>query len=156
MKPTFVLMLLFMWCYSNAYTVTIYGVDNCGYTTDLRNECSKNNIQFTYCNVNTGTCMGDMVKVVMDNNLAVDGVIYFPIVKIVSDKTYGLCRPSVDKIEKLIKITSIEMITVGSRDFDVFTLKGERIPCDNMNLLPTGIYIIRGKGKYEGFKFIKY
>jgi hypothetical protein len=152
MKPTFVLMLLFMWCYSNAYTVTIYGVDNCGYTTDLRNECSKNNIQFTYCNINETKCYNELVSIVSEFNLAVDNYVNLPVVLVVVDgKRYGFVRPSVVKIKELVVTTSVQMIGNSlylPSNAEVFNLMGESITLPlhkklDISSLVSGIYIVR-------------
>ena len=139
-----------------AYEVTVYGVNNCGITTALRNELTAKQITFTYCDVNGGKCMTDMVKVATDNNLAIDGVIYFPIVRVTVDgKTTGLCRPAITDILKLIGTTNVLSIGNGvihssSKGIDVYNLMGVKVFHSesweiDISSLPKGIYVVNGQ-----------
>jgi hypothetical protein len=160
MKRLITILFLFISLYGYSYEIIVYGVNNCGITTSLRNELTAKNIQFTYCDVNGNQCMNDMVKVALDDSLAIEGTIYFPIVKVVSDgKITGLCRPSVADIIKLIGTTNIQevnnrvfysdgiiQVPVG-KEIDLYSITGIKILHSdnnwiNINSLPKGLYII--------------
>ena len=155
MKSILTVILIFICSVCFAYEITVYGVSNCGYTTGLRNELTAKGISFTYCDVNYSSCMNEMVQVAYDNNLLVNGTIYFPIVKITEGgKTTGLCRPSVTDIIKLIKTTSIVTIQNGiisssKKGIDIYNVHGVKIlhsSVQEMNIsnLPRGVYIVNG------------
>jgi hypothetical protein len=127
MKNLFLLLLLiFASCQKkdvenivNTYSIEIYGDDNCAFTTLLRNECTKSNINFQYFNVSNS-----------DNRLRYDALLkkYFldrfttwvvngeqitlltttvnyPTVLIkYNNEISCLERPSIDAVKKLIKI----------------------------------------------------
>ena len=156
MKTTFTIFLILICSVCFAYEITVYGVNNCGITTALRNDLTAKQISYTYCDVTNGQCMNDMVKIATDSNLAVDGVIYFPIVKIVVDrKITGLCRPSVSDIQKLIGTTNVLSIRNGvihseSKGIDVYNLQGVKVLHSDsreidISSFPKGIYIVNGK-----------
>ena len=147
-------------CYP--YEITVYGSYACGYTTAMRNELTAKNITFTFCEVSTGTCMGEMLKFSTDYNLLVDGTIYYPIVKVVVDGiTSGFSRPDIKKIQKLIEQTIIKEVSdprvyydgriiyvSDVRGVDLYNMMGMKILHSandiNISSLPTGIYICNG------------
>jgi glutaredoxin len=156
MKTLLLLLLLFAFGYSGAYTVTIYGTPTCGYTTDLRNQCTANNIQFTFCDVNESKCVTDFYNVVYEFNLATDSYVDLPVVLVVVDgKRYGMVRPTIAKIKQLIGTTSAIMI--GNKidmTGDIYNSLGVRVKFSgDINSLPPGFYILRGKEKVV--KFVK-
>jgi len=111
MNRLFIFLLILIALGSHAQTITIYGTNSCGYTTDLKNQLTKAKIPFTYCNIETTQCWNELVKVVNDFNLSKDGYVDLPVVKVESyNKTYAYVRPS---LETLMKFTPIGI--VGSR-----------------------------------------
>jgi hypothetical protein len=156
MKTIIAIILLFVCSVCYPYEIVVYGVNSCGYTTNLRNELTAKNITFTYCDVNGMQCWYDMQKVANDFNLIVNNTVYFPIVKVVVDGvTTGLCRPLLADIVKLIGTTGIREITFQNGiihspgKIDVYNLQGVKIlHSDNQEMdisnLPKGVYVVNG------------
>lgn len=85
-------------------SVIIYGRNACGLTTSLKKACDKDTIAYTYCDIDSdGNCMNNLWVVVGKFNLGKGGVVGLPVVSITKgEKEYGLERPSVNDIKKLI------------------------------------------------------
>jgi hypothetical protein len=169
MKTILLLLLLFLWNVASPYTVIIYGVDNCGYTTALRNELTQNNIQFTYCNIQEINCYGEFFSFVKDSKLDTGNYVNLPVVKVVVDnKTYGLVRPSITAIKVLIGITYAKLLyvpsggligIVGAKYIEVYNVSGVRVMYSRKNYINTesllpGYYILRINNNTV-YKFIK-
>jgi glutaredoxin len=163
MKTLILSLLLFLSIQSNAiYNIVVYGTSTCGYTTDLRNKLTQENITFTFCDINNTECYNDFVKVVADFKLAKDNYVDLPVVKVVIDNnSYGFVRPSIVTIKQLISLSSVEdvMVIIGARFIDVYDMSGSRVLHSdnkyiNTHSLSSGCYIIRINGKTI-MKFVK-
>jgi glutaredoxin len=156
MKAVFVLMLLFNWYCVKAYTVTIYGTATCGYTTDLRNQCTKNNVVFEFVDVNTGEGFNAMAAVVSEFSLAVDNYVDLPVVLVVVDgRRWGLVRPTVEKIKQLVGVTSVILYNNKVlQESEIYDLQGQRCRGN----LKSGVYLIRTRtgNRVETTKYIKH
>jgi glutaredoxin len=171
MKTLLLSIFLFISIYVNAsYVITIYGSNSCGYTSALRASLIKENIQFTYCDVNSNPCYAEFFSFVKEYKLDVDNYVDLPVVKIVVDgKVYGYVRPDLSTIKALIGITSSKEIyaivepligIVGAKELEVYNLSGVRILYShdneiNIQSLLSGVYILR-INKRTTYKFVKY
>jgi glutaredoxin-related protein len=176
MKTLLLSIFLFISIYVNAsYVITIYGSNSCGYTSALRASLTKENIQFTYCNIEIFNCFNDMSNVVYEFKLAVKNSqgkdsVGLPVVLVVVDGVrYGFVRPSTATIKALVANTSAKELyvivepligIVGAKELEVYTLSGVRILSShenyiNIHSLSSGVYILR-INKRTTYKFVKY
>ena len=105
----------------NEYSVEIYGNDNCAYTTSLRNECTKLNLDFQYFSVSNEDnhkkasdlvskfSLGQIstITIYVDNVPQQSKSVSFnyPIVQVkYNNETFGLERPSIETIKKIIQL----------------------------------------------------
>jgi hypothetical protein len=154
---TVIILAFVLWCVSaSAYTVTIYGTTTCGYTTNLRNQCTQNGISFEFVDVNTGAGFSAMATVVNEFSLAVDNYVDLPVVLVVVDgRRYGMVRPSVDRIKTLIGPTSATLTPYKiNGKTEIYDLQGRRCRGE----LKSGIYLIRTRtgNKVETTKYIQH
>jgi glutaredoxin len=151
------------------YSITIYGSNNCGYTSALKTDLAKNNIAFTYCDINTTPCSTEFYTFVKDNKLDTNNYVNLPVVKVViQGKTYGFVRPSIETIKALIDLTSALLIYNSTRDLigiqgarfiDVYNISGIRLLHSdnnyiNIQSLVSGLYIMV-INKKTTLKFLK-
>jgi hypothetical protein len=170
MKRVLIVALLFCFSFAQAYEITIYGRNTCGFTTNLRNELTASNIPFSYCNIDSAGCLGAMFSVAIEFNLAPTGTVNLPVVLVINEgKRFGYIRPTVNQIMKVTNISGIYnaiglypnpsagTINVGGKS-ELYNTLGIRImttdseTIDIASLLK-GVYIIIIDGK--PFKLIK-
>jgi glutaredoxin-related protein len=171
MKTLLLSIFLFISVYVNAsYIITIYGSNNCGYTLDLKNKLSQENIPFTYCDVNESSCYFEFFSFVKDNRLDTNNYVNLPVVKIiVNGVSYGLVRPLLSIIKMMVGITYVQLLSmpvddvmsiIGARTIEVFNTSGIRMLYVhkneiNIHSLSSGMYILR-INKRTTYKFVKY
>jgi glutaredoxin-related protein len=171
MKILLLSILLFtISLYSYSYTIVIYGSNNCGYTSALKADLTKENIQFTYCDVNESSCYSEFFSFVKDNRLDTNNYVNLPVVKIiVNGVSYGLVRPLLSTIKMMVGITYVQMLPmpvddvmgiIGARTIEVFNTSGVRMLYVhdneiNIHSLSSGMYILR-INKRTTYKFVKY
>jgi len=105
----------------NTYSIEIYGNDNCAYTTKLRNECTKLNIDFQYFSVanadNHNKARDLATKFSLGQVFTLEGTVNgipftsnslsfnYPIVQVkFNDEIYGLERPNIESIKNIIQL----------------------------------------------------
>ena len=111
MRKILLLLFLLVSVFINAQDITVYGTNTCGYTTSLRNQLTDTKIPFTYSNIETMTVQqwNDFMKFVYDFNLAVNGSVDLPVVKVVIyGKIYAYVRPTLQMITKLTGVVDID------------------------------------------------
>lgn len=164
MKYLLTILFLLLFSYIQAFEVTVYGRNNCGFTQSLRNELATNNVAYTYCNIDSAGCLGQLYSVAIEFNLAVNGVISLPVVLVVVDgKRYGYSRPSITTILKITSSLEIEDeklfwpnpvidIIYAKGEFEIYNMYGILIlKSHNRHIsiaaLSQGIYFVRVNGK---------
>ena len=164
MKTLLIAVLMVFALFANAYDITVYGRNSCGFTQNLRNSLTAEGIYYTYCNVDSSACLGQLFSVAVEFNLAVDGVVNLPVVLvIVNEKRYGYVRPS---IATIMQITTSEVtrsptivypnpadkyVTIDG-DCEIYDLNGLKlIESNDRNVLveglKPGVYVVRVRGK---------
>lgn len=164
MKTLLTILFILLFSYTQAFEVTVYGRNSCGFTQALRNELATNNVSYTYCNIDSTGCLGQLYSVAIEFNLAVDGMISLPVVLVVVDgKRYGYVRPSITTILKITSSLEVENeklfwpnpvtdVIYAKGEFEIYNMYGILMLKSHnrhisLSLLPQGMYIIKVNNK---------
>lgn len=116
MKKTIFIILLVLslsvMAQSQQYKITVYGLTTCGYTSQLRIALIRENIPYTFLDVQENIKYSNECFDFADKyHLMMFGVTYFPIVKLeMYGQTFGFVRPDPNVIVILTKTTDINEI----------------------------------------------
>ena len=161
MKRVLILALMFCFSFAHAYDITVYGRNSCGFTANLRNELDSAKVPYTYCNIDSSGCLGQLFQVAIEfPELVVNGTVNLPVVLVVSDRVrYGYVRPTINQI---LKVTVVDDVVRGvdlypnpasriiyvSGDMKIYSVTGcllmtsDRREVD-ISLLPDGVYLVK-------------
>lgn len=175
-KLLLIILILLAFCKmeATAYEVVVYGTDNCGFTLSLRNSLDNEGITYTYKNLDSLQYRNEFWSLVIRQNISDNGNVLLPVVRVMSDKEYGLMRPTVDQIKALITGTHTDEFgnTVspypnptsgifyvhGERYYEVYDSNGVKFQSLygevlNLSDLKPGMYILMSD--HEFHKIIK-
>lgn len=170
MKRVLILALVFCFSFAQAYEITVYGRNSCGFTANLRNELDAAKVPYTYCNIDSSGCLGQLFSVALEFNLAVNGQVNLPVVLVVADGVrHGYVRPTLNTI---LKVTVVDDLVRGvdlypnpassiihvSGDAEIYDMTGRLLlrSWDNdvdVSALPRGVYVVMIE--WEAIKLIK-
>ncbi len=160
MKRVLLLALLFCFSFVQAYEITVYGRNSCGFTANLRSELDAAKVPYSYCNIDSSGCLGQLFSVALEFNLAVNGQVNLPVVLVVFDGVrHGYVRPTIDQILKVTAIDDVKAILSVypnpssdiihvSGDAEIYDLTGKCVVKSHdrhisISALPQGIYFVR-------------
>lgn len=164
MKRILIVVLLFCFSFAQAYEITVYGRNSCGYTANLRNELEDAKVPYAYCNIDSSGCLGQLFQVAIEFNLAVNGQVNLPVVLVVADGfRQGFVRPTIAMVLKATDIDDVARTTDlypnpasgiinVSDDAEIYDLTGVKlIESHDRNILVEGlnpgIYFVKIRGK---------
>ena len=108
MKRILMLALLFCFSFAQAYDITVYGRNSCGFTANLRNELDAAKVPYAYCNIDSSGCLGQLFQVAIEFNLAVNGQVNLPVVLVVADGyRQGYVRPTISMVLKSTDVDDV-------------------------------------------------
>lgn len=164
MKKILMLALVFCFSFAQAYEITVYGRNSCGFTANFRNELDAAKVPYAYCNIDSSGCLGQLFSVAIEFNLSVNGQVNLPVVLVVADGyRQGYVRPTIATVLKATDvddvIRSVDLypnpasgIIHVSGDAEIYDMTGLKlIESSDRNVLveglKPGVYVVRVRGK---------
>lgn len=170
MKRVLILALMFCFSFAQAYEITVYGRNSCGFTANLRSELDAAKVPYSYCNIDSSGCLGQLFQVAIEFNLAVNGQVNLPVVLVVADGVrHGYVRPTIAMVLNATYVDDVDQavdlypnpasgIIHVNGDAKIYDMTGRLLlrSWDNdvdVSALPRGVYVVMIE--WEAIKLIK-